>query len=39
MDFEEIGLKVVEWFSMALGLGEGTSCVEHGNETESHKTQ
>jgi hypothetical protein len=29
----------VEWFSMALGLGEGTSCVEHGNETESHKTQ
>jgi hypothetical protein len=29
----------VDWFSMASGLGEGASCVEHGNETESHKRQ
>jgi hypothetical protein len=39
MDFEEIGLEVVDWFSMASRLGEGADFVEHGNETGSHKTQ
>jgi hypothetical protein len=39
MDFEEIGLEVVDWISMASGYGERAGCDEHGNETGSHKTQ
>ena len=36
MNFEEIGLEVVDWISMASGYGESADCVEQGNETGSH---
>jgi hypothetical protein len=39
MDFEEIGLEVVEWINMASGYGERAGCFKHGNETGSHKRQ
>ena len=37
MDLEETGLEVVDSISMASGYGKMSGCVEHGNETGSHK--